>query len=263
MARRRETPLDDLLTERELAVLRLIAEGRANKAIAETLVVSVKTVEDHSRSLFAKLASPPRPATTSGCWPCSSGSGAPDDPHPTGAMTATARPPASPRSLSPGTVPPWQAAAARTALVTAAVLAFGAAAQWPMVGSRPWLFTSNLLVSGGFAVGSVLVSDEPRHAATRRALLIASILWSVAWVQVWKTGPLPLIASLTGPAPAAVAIWGLLQFPQPWRSRGAARAVLTLLVLMQAASFALTTFTEDNPVGWWPRIDAPSAHAFC
>ena len=176
-------------------------------------------------------------------------------------MTATARPPASPRSLSPGTVPPWQAAAARTALVTAAVLAFGAAAQWPMVGSRPWLFTSNLLLSGGFAVGSVLVSDEPRHAATRRALLIASILWSVAWVQVWKTGPLPLIASLTGPAPAALAIWGLLQFPQPWRSRGAARAVLTLLVLMQAASFAMT-FTEDNPVGWWPRIDAPSAHAF-
>ena len=61
MARRRETPLDDLLTERELAVLRLIAEGRANKAIAETLVVSVKTVEDHSRSLFAKLGVAPAP----------------------------------------------------------------------------------------------------------------------------------------------------------------------------------------------------------
>ena len=173
----------------------------------------------------------------------------------------TARPPTSPRSLSPGTVPPWQAAAARATLVTAAVIAFGALAQWPMTSSRPWLLTSNLLVSAGFAVGSVLVSDEPRHAATRRALLLASILWSVAWVQVWKTGPLPLIASLTGPAPAALAIWGLLQFPKPWRSRGAARSVLALLVLMQAASFAMT-FTEDNPTGWWPRVDAPSAHVF-
>ena len=163
-------------------------------------------------------------------------------------------------SLSPGSVPSWQAAAARTALVTAAVIAFGALAQWPMASSRPWLFASNLVVSGGFAVGSVLVSDEPRHAPTRRALLVASILWSVAWVQVWKAGPLPLIASLTGPAPATVAIWGLLQFPHRWRDRRAARAVLAVIILMQLASAAMT-FTEANPTGWWPRIDAPAAHA--
>jgi signal transduction histidine kinase len=169
-------------------------------------------------------------------------------------------PPVPARALSPGTVPTWQAAATRAALVTAAVLAFGAVAQWPMTGSRPWLFASNLVVVGGFAVGSVLVSDEPRHARTRRALLIASILWSVAWVEVWKTGPLPFIASLTGPAAATVAIWGLLQFPQPWRSRRTAGAILALIVLMQAASAAMT-LTEDHPVGWWPRIDAPSAHA--
>jgi DNA-binding NarL/FixJ family response regulator len=55
LARRREKPLEELLTDRELAVLRLIAEGRANKAIADALFVSVKTVEDHSRSLFGKL----------------------------------------------------------------------------------------------------------------------------------------------------------------------------------------------------------------
>jgi DNA-binding NarL/FixJ family response regulator len=55
MARRREKPLEELLTKRELDVLRLIAEGWANKAIADTLFVSVKTVEDHSQSLFGKL----------------------------------------------------------------------------------------------------------------------------------------------------------------------------------------------------------------
>jgi DNA-binding NarL/FixJ family response regulator len=61
MARRREKPLCKLLTQRELAVLGLIAEGRANKAIADELFVSVKTVEDHSRSLFTKLGVAPAP----------------------------------------------------------------------------------------------------------------------------------------------------------------------------------------------------------
>jgi DNA-binding NarL/FixJ family response regulator len=61
LARRRDKPLDELLTDRELAVLRLIAEGRANKTIADTLFVSVKTVEDHSRSLFGKLGVAPAP----------------------------------------------------------------------------------------------------------------------------------------------------------------------------------------------------------
>lgn len=55
MRRRREKPLADLLTARELDVLRMIAEGRTNKAIAEALFVTVKTVEDNCRSLFRKL----------------------------------------------------------------------------------------------------------------------------------------------------------------------------------------------------------------
>ena len=53
--RRREKPLEDLLTSRELDVLRLIAEGRTNQVIANTLFVSVKAVEDNCRSVFRKL----------------------------------------------------------------------------------------------------------------------------------------------------------------------------------------------------------------
>lgn len=162
--------------------------------------------------------------------------------------------------LPPGSVPPWQVAAVRAVTVAAAVVAFGAVVQWPMAGSRSWLFASNLIVVGGFAAGSVLLSDEPRHARTRHALLIASILWSIAWVNVWNSGPLPFIASLVGPAPAAIAIWGLLQFPQPWRDRRAARAVLALIVIIQVVSVA-TTLTEVHPSGaWWPRVDAPRTH---
>jgi serine/threonine-protein kinase len=51
---RRNNPLD-ALTERELAVLALMAEGRSNQAIAGQLYMSAKTVETHVGSIFAKL----------------------------------------------------------------------------------------------------------------------------------------------------------------------------------------------------------------
>ncbi|MEI2611020.1 MAG: response regulator transcription factor [Candidatus Promineifilaceae bacterium] len=47
--------LGDLLTSREREVLQLIAEGYTNNAIAETLTISVKTVEKHRANLMSKL----------------------------------------------------------------------------------------------------------------------------------------------------------------------------------------------------------------
>ncbi len=52
---RRDSPLQTL-TERELAVLALMAEGRSNHAIAAQLYLSPKTVETHVGNLFAKLS---------------------------------------------------------------------------------------------------------------------------------------------------------------------------------------------------------------
>ena len=51
---RRDSPLQKL-TERELAVLALMAEGRSNQAIASELYMSPKTVETHVGNLFTKL----------------------------------------------------------------------------------------------------------------------------------------------------------------------------------------------------------------
>jgi DNA-binding NarL/FixJ family response regulator len=45
----------DMLTPREREVLQLIAEGYTNNAVAETLSISVKTVEKHRANLMAKL----------------------------------------------------------------------------------------------------------------------------------------------------------------------------------------------------------------
>ena len=51
---RRRSALDDL-TDRERAVLTLIAEGRSNRAIAKELYLSPRAVERHVQGIFQKL----------------------------------------------------------------------------------------------------------------------------------------------------------------------------------------------------------------
>ncbi len=47
--------LDERLTEREVAILRLVAEGHPNKQVAWRLQVSTDTVKAHLKNIFAKL----------------------------------------------------------------------------------------------------------------------------------------------------------------------------------------------------------------
>ena len=50
-----EQALVEELTEREMEVLRLLAQGMPNKEIAETLVITERTVKFHVSSILAKL----------------------------------------------------------------------------------------------------------------------------------------------------------------------------------------------------------------
>ena len=52
------------LTSREVEVLRLIASGLTNRAIAEKLHISEKTVARHVSNIFVKLDLPSRSAAT-------------------------------------------------------------------------------------------------------------------------------------------------------------------------------------------------------
>jgi DNA-binding NarL/FixJ family response regulator len=59
--KRQRGPLDDL-SPRELEVLRVMAEGRSNAAIAAKLFLTVRTVETHVASILSKLDLPPTEA---------------------------------------------------------------------------------------------------------------------------------------------------------------------------------------------------------
>jgi len=51
-----EHQADDLLTEREIDVLQLVAAGRSNKIVADELSISEETVKSHMKSIMSKLA---------------------------------------------------------------------------------------------------------------------------------------------------------------------------------------------------------------
>jgi DNA-binding NarL/FixJ family response regulator len=48
----------DFLSPRERQVLVLLAEGRSNRAIADRLSMSMRTMETHVRQIFNKLGLP-------------------------------------------------------------------------------------------------------------------------------------------------------------------------------------------------------------
>jgi DNA-binding NarL/FixJ family response regulator len=51
----KEGGLIESLSEREVEVLKFLAQGLTNKDIAQTLFLSVRTVEAHLRNIFGKL----------------------------------------------------------------------------------------------------------------------------------------------------------------------------------------------------------------
>jgi LuxR family maltose regulon positive regulatory protein len=48
-------PLTEPLSQRELEVLRLIAQGLSNREISERLFLAVDTIKGHNRRIFGKL----------------------------------------------------------------------------------------------------------------------------------------------------------------------------------------------------------------
>ncbi len=52
------------LTQREIEVLKLVAQGKSNRQIAETLCITEKTVTNHLTHIFTKINCDNRTAAT-------------------------------------------------------------------------------------------------------------------------------------------------------------------------------------------------------
>lgn len=65
--------LIEALSERETEIVRLLGQGLTNKDIAQTLIVSVRTVEAHLRNLYDKLGV--RSRTEAALWAVRQGNG--------------------------------------------------------------------------------------------------------------------------------------------------------------------------------------------
>jgi len=57
-------PRTDGLTAREVEILQLVANGLTNRQLADQLGVSIRTVDAHLRSVYAKLNVKSRSAAT-------------------------------------------------------------------------------------------------------------------------------------------------------------------------------------------------------
>ena len=57
-------PRTDGLTSREVEILQLVANGLTNRQLADQLGVSIRTVDAHLRSVYAKLNVKSRSAAT-------------------------------------------------------------------------------------------------------------------------------------------------------------------------------------------------------
>ncbi len=57
-------PLEEPLTPREADVLAMLSSGQTNRQIAESLIMSVHTVNSHVKAIFGKLGVSNRAAAT-------------------------------------------------------------------------------------------------------------------------------------------------------------------------------------------------------
>lgn len=56
------------LTDREVEVLRLLAEGRSNKQIADQLSITIRTVKFHTNNIYSKMLVASRAEAVAWIW---------------------------------------------------------------------------------------------------------------------------------------------------------------------------------------------------
>ncbi len=131
---------------------------------------------------------------------------------------------------------------------------------WPMWRDRPLLALGSEAVALALAATGVLLLDEPgqQHAGTM--LIISAALLTAGWLNIWNTGPWPLISVPASPLGTILAAWAMFRYPRPASALRHSRtffAVMTVWVL----GAVLVSIGASRPgwhhfpaQAWWPAV---------
>jgi signal transduction histidine kinase len=86
---------------------------------------------------------------------------------------------------------------------------------WPMWQDRPLLALGSESVSLALAATGVLLLDEPGQQDAGILLIISAALLTAGWLNIWKTGPWPLISVPASPLGTILAAWAMFRYPRP------------------------------------------------
>lgn len=133
-------------------------------------------------------------------------------------------------------------------------------AYCPMWSGRPLLALGNTVLSMALLCAGILLLDEPSQRSSAGMLLGASVLLTCGWLNVWETGPLPLISVLASPAGTILAAWAMFCYPSsPHEPRAGNRFFTVILVCFLLGEVCCIVTSRPEWAGfdfaasaWWP-----------
>jgi signal transduction histidine kinase len=133
-------------------------------------------------------------------------------------------------------------------------------AFWPMWRDRPLLALGNEFLSLALLAAGILLLDEPDQQGPAAMLFGSSALLTAGWLEIWHTGPLPLISVPASPAGIVLASWAMFRYPNSPRETEAGRRFFTaILVALTAGEVVCIVISRPQwsgfpPSAWWPTL---------
>ncbi len=131
---------------------------------------------------------------------------------------------------------------------------------WPMWQDRPLLALGSESVSLALTAAGVLLLDEPGQQGTGIMLIISAVLLTAGWLNIWPTGPWPLISVPASPLGTILAAWAMFRYP---RSSSALRRSRQFFIVMTGwvVGAEIVSIGVSRPGwhhfpadAWWPAV---------
>jgi signal transduction histidine kinase len=136
------------------------------------------------------------------------------------------------------------------------------AAFWPLWRDRPLLALGSLLLSMGLLCVGVLLLEERGQQGSAAMLMASSALLTAGWLNVWNTGPLPLVSVLGSSTGTIIAAWAMFRYQSTPRVRRVSNRFFTIMLASILAGQAVEIVTSTaqwngfTAAAWWPTLVA-------